>query len=75
MFNEFGQGLATIVGLIITVAIVSVIVSRKSATVGLVQASGTTLAKVISAAVNPAGNAANNGNLAANTFTTATLVN
>jgi hypothetical protein len=71
--SDFGQGLATIVGLVITVAIVSVIVARKSSAPALVQSSGTTLAKVISAAVAPAGNAANNGNNGSNTFTTPTI--
>lgn len=62
MNSDIGSGLVAIGGLIITVAIVSVIVGHNSKAPGLVQATGSALGNVIAAAVNPVGNAANNGN-------------
>lgn len=47
---------------IITVAIVSVIVSRKSASSDLIRDVGTSLSKVVSAAVNPVSDAYGHGN-------------
>lgn len=70
MNTDIGQGLAAIGGAIIAVAIVSVIVGRNSTAPKLISATGASFAKIIAAAVNPVGNAANNGNLGTNTFTT-----
>lgn len=49
----FGNAVTAILGAIITLAIVSVIVSRRSDSAGLVQSVGTSLAKVIAAATTP----------------------
>lgn len=73
--NDFGAGLAAIAGLIVSVAIISVIVSRKSGTPQLVQATGSALANVIAAAVAPAGNVPNNGNNGTNAFTLPSISN
>lgn len=60
--------LMAIFGGIIVLAIWSVVVSRKSQTPQVIQATSTALARVVSAAVNPISTASTNGNLGANTF-------
>lgn len=64
------KGILAIVGGIITVAIVAVLVSKKSNTVPAVHALGSFVANVIGAAVNPLSTSGTNGNLGNNPFTT-----
>lgn len=66
--NYVAKGLTAIVVGIIVVAIVSVIVGPRSTAPAGIQAAGSTLARVIAAAVNPVGSAATNGNPALATF-------
>lgn len=54
---------------VVTLAIISVVISRKSQTPQVLQAASSALANVVSAAVNPVSTASTNGNLALNTFT------
>lgn len=49
----FGNTITAILGAIITLAIISVIVSKRSDSAGLVQSVGTSLSKVIAAATTP----------------------
>lgn len=60
--------LLAVVGGIITVAIVSVLVSRNSQTSEALGAAGGFLSRVISAAVSPVATAATNGNPSNNAF-------
>lgn len=68
--NNITQAVLSVVSAVIGLAILSVIISRKSQTPQVLQAASTSLAKVIQAAVSPVATAATNGNLGANTFTT-----
>lgn len=61
MDNALKAGLA-VVSAILGLAMLSVIVSRRSQTPQVISAAGSTLANVISAAVSPASTAATNGN-------------
>jgi len=58
-----------IFGGVITLAILSVIVSKKSATAQDLQAASSALANVVAAAVNPVHTAQTNGNIGNNLFT------
>lgn len=49
----FGNAITAIIGAVITLAIISVIVSKRSDSAGLVQSVGTSLSKVIAAATTP----------------------
>lgn len=51
--ENFGKAALTIFGAIITLAIVSVIVSKKSDSAGLVRSLGNSLSSVINSAVTP----------------------
>jgi preprotein translocase subunit SecG len=51
--SDIGKALLTIFSAIVTLAIVSVIVSQKSDSAGLVQSLGSTLSNVIKSAVTP----------------------
>lgn len=66
--NKLGQTLIAIFGAIITLAIISVIISRKSRAPEAIQAIASGMANVVAAAVNPA-SAQTNGNNAS-TFST-----
>lgn len=69
--SKMGQTLIGIFGAIITLAIISVIISRKSRAPEAIQAFSTGIAHVVAAAVSP-GSAQTNGNNAS-AFTTSTL--
>lgn len=58
----------TIFSAIIGLAILSVIISKRSQAPQVIQASATALSTVINAAVNPVATAATNGNLGNNTW-------
>lgn len=73
MADDIGNALLVIFGAIITLAIVSVLVGQKSSAPAGIAAAGNALATVVAAAVAPSGNAANNGNLGANVFTSSGL--
>lgn len=66
--REWAGTITTIVGAIIGLAILSVIVSKRSQAPDVIQASASALSSVISAAVNPITTAATNGNPALSTF-------
>jgi hypothetical protein len=71
-FGALGQGLLGIAGFGFVLAIISVIVSKNSATPALINSLASAEAKIIAAAVNPA-SALTNGNNGLNTFTTPTI--
>lgn len=58
----------TIFGLIIVLAIISVVISRKSQAPQAIQAISTGMANIVAAAVNPSTSAATNANPGANSF-------
>lgn len=60
----------TIFGGILTLAIISVIISRKSAAPEVISATSTGLSNVIAAAVNPQSTAMTNGDLGSSSFST-----
>lgn len=60
---------------IVTLAIISVIISRKSQTPQVINAFSSALANVVAAAVNPINTATTNGNLGLNSFSTPQSVN
>lgn len=68
--RDFGGSIIGIFGAVITLAIISVIISKKSRAPEAIQSLATGLAQVVAAAVNPASSAATNGNLGANSFST-----
>lgn len=68
--GEFSKTVLSIFGGIVTLAIISVIISKKSQAPQVIQAGSTALAKIVSAAVNPVNTAGTNGNLGLNSFTT-----
>lgn len=70
MIDRAGTIIMAIFGGIITIAIISVIISKKSQTPQVLQAASTALAKVVQAAVNPVQTSATNGNLGLNSFST-----
>ncbi len=66
--EEFGKVIFAVFGGIITLAIVSVVLSKSSQSPQVIQAGSTALAAVVAAAVAPVSKAATNGNLGANAF-------
>lgn len=60
---------------VVTLAIISVIISRKSQTPQVIQAAASALSNVVAAAVNPVNTASTNANLGAITFSTPTVQN
>lgn len=62
------QAILAVVSAIIGLAILSVIIGRKSQAPQVIQASASALSQVISAAVNPVATASTNGNLGSNAF-------
>lgn len=68
MNNALDAALTVIAG-IITVAIISVIVSKKSSAPAAIEASGKFLSGIVAAAVSPVSTSSTNGNLGANPFT------
>lgn len=66
--NDLATAIVTIIGAIITVALVSVLVSPKAQTAQALNATGGFLSRVIAAAVDPASTASTNGNPARNAF-------
>lgn len=71
--REWAGTITTIVGAIIGLAILSVIVSKRSQAPDVIQASASALSSVISAAVNPVTTAATNSNPGANTFSSPSI--
>lgn len=71
--NSFAKAAMAIFGAIITLAIISVIISRKSRAPEAIQAITSGMARVVAAAVNPQATASTNGNPASSTFTTPTI--
>lgn len=67
---DFEKLIMAIFGGVLTLAIVSVIISKKSQAPQVIQASASALSNVIGAAVNPVQTAATNGNNGANPFST-----
>lgn len=53
MGKEAIEGIVTVIGLVIGVAIIAVIVSKRADTGGVITAGGTALEKIIKAAVSP----------------------
>lgn len=70
--NEWAKLAGAMVLGVITLAIISVIVSKKSAALAVITDVGNELAKVVGAAVDPVTLSPNNGNLGNNTFTSPT---
>lgn len=68
--KDFGLGLLTVIGGIITLAIWSVIVSPRSQAAQVIQAGASAVSAIVHAAVSPSATAATNGNLGASTWTT-----
>jgi hypothetical protein len=68
--NEIGKVILAIFGGVVTLAIISVIISKKSQAPQFLQAASSALANVVAAAVNPVNTAGTNGNLGASNFTT-----
>lgn len=66
--NDIGSALVTVIGSVISLAIISVLVGTKSQTSAVLQAGGSALANVINAAVSPA--AGGSGNLGLSSFST-----
>jgi hypothetical protein len=64
------QEALAIFGGVVTIAIISVIISKKSQTPAVLQAASSALANVVAAAVKPINTATTNGNLGQNPFTT-----
>lgn len=67
--NKIEALIMSIFGGVLTIAIVSVIISKKSQTPQVIQAGATALASVVSAAVNPLSNPASGGIPELNSFT------
>lgn len=66
--GDIAKVLLTIFGAIVTLAIISVVISKKSRAPEAIGAISNGLARVVAAAVNPSATA-DNGNLGYNTFT------
>lgn len=64
------QVVLTVLGAIVTLAIISVVISKRSDTPQVIQAGASALGNVVAAAVSPVSTAATNGNLGLSTFTT-----
>lgn len=72
--GDVGKDLLAIFAGIITLAIVAVIVSKKSQSPQVLEAASTSLARVVSAAVTPLPTTGSPGNLGANAYSTAPFV-
>lgn len=59
--DQIGKGLLAIVSMIFTLAIISVIISKKSGTPQVIQAAASALGNVIAAAVQPLSGGSNIG--------------
>lgn len=70
MLSDVWKELLAIFGGVVTIAIISVIISKKSQTPAVLQAASSALANVVAAAVKPVNTATTNGNLGNNPFTT-----
>lgn len=68
--GDFEKLIMAIFGGVLTLAIVSVIISKKSQAPQVIQASASALSNVIGAAVNPVQTSATNGNNGSNPFST-----
>jgi len=68
--ENFGKIIYTIFGGVITLAIISVIISKKSEAPQVIQAGSSALANIVAAAVNPVNTSSTNGNLGTTTFST-----
>lgn len=67
--GEFAKGIFSTVGAIIVLAMIAVVISRRSRAPEAIGAISDGLAKVVAAAVNPVATAATNGNPGQSTFT------
>lgn len=68
--DDIWKVLLAVFGGVVTLAIISVIISKKSQTPQVIQSASSALANIVAAAVNPANTAATNGNLGASVFST-----
>lgn len=66
--GDFEKLITMIFGGVLTLAIISVIISKKSQAPAVIQASASALSNVIGAAVNPVQTSVTNGNNGANAF-------
>lgn len=66
--RDISAALLAIFSAIIGLSILSVLISRQSQTVQVIQAGSSALSSVIKAAVDPVATASTNGNLGENTF-------
>lgn len=66
--DQIAAAIVTIMGAIITLAIISVLVSRNANTVQAFSAAGNFYSRIIAAAVNPAATAGTNGDPSHNAF-------
>lgn len=71
--DKIGQMILAIFGGVITLAIISVIISKKSQSPQVLQAASSALANVVAAAVNPVNTSSTNGNNGLAAFATPTL--
>lgn len=67
--SSLGNSLLVVFGGITTLALVSVVISKKSGAADVIQAASSALSTVVAAATNPVSTASTNGNLGLNTFT------
>lgn len=70
MWSKAENLVTAIFGGILTIAIIAVVVSRKSQTPQVFQAAGSFIGNLVAAAVNPIQTAGQNGNLGATPFST-----
>ena len=68
--GDIWKEVLAIFGGVVTIAIISVIISKKSQAPAVLQAASSALANVVAAAVKPVNTATTNGNLGNNPFTT-----
>jgi hypothetical protein len=68
--DKIGNMILAIFGGVITLAIVSVVISKNSQSPQVLQGASSALANVVAAAVNPVHTAATNGNLGLTAFST-----
>jgi hypothetical protein len=71
--DKIGSMIIAIFGGVITLAIVSVLISKKSSFPAAIQAGSSALANVVAAAVNPVNTASTNGNNGLTAFATPAL--
>lgn len=70
MLSDGLKAILAVTGAIVTLATISVLLSKKSNTANAITAVGGSLSKVIAAAVSPAATASTNGNLGLSSFST-----